>query len=73
MELSIGTGEKTLWEEGKIWLPAFSPFLTMFSKTFFVMIVKIRDCVVKGYNQEGISHKLINFTLLLNHQGGLIN
>ena len=33
----------------KCWLPAFSPFPTMFSKGFSVGgIVKSLDCVVKG-------------------------
>ena len=29
-------------------LPAFSPFPTMFSKGFFLHVVKSRDCVVKS-------------------------
>ena len=32
----------------KCWLPAFSPFPTMFSKGFFIRVVKSRDCVLKG-------------------------
>ena len=32
----------------KCWLPAFSPFPTMFSKDFFLGVVKSRDCVAKG-------------------------
>ena len=32
------------------WFPAFSPFLTMFSKAFFSRGVKSWDCVVKGKN-----------------------
>ena len=31
----------------KCWLPAFSPFSSMFSKGFFVRVVKSRDFVVK--------------------------
>ena len=34
---------------GKCWLPAFSPYPTMFSKAFFVRVVKTRDCVIKSY------------------------
>ena len=34
----------------KCWLPAFSPFPTMFYKGFFFWVVKSRDCVVKGYD-----------------------
>ena len=32
----------------KCWLPAFSPFPTMFSKGFFLRIVKSRDREVKS-------------------------
>ena len=32
----------------KCWLPAFSPFPTMFSKGFYFWGVKSRDCVVKS-------------------------
>ena len=32
----------------KCWLPAFSPFSTMFSKALFFRGVKSRDCVVKS-------------------------
>ena len=32
----------------KCWLPAFSPFPTMFSKGFFLGVDKSQDCVVKG-------------------------
>ena len=31
-----------------LWLPAFSPFPTMFSTGFFPRVVKSQDCVVKG-------------------------
>ena len=32
----------------KCWLPAFSPFLTMSSKTLFLRAIKRQDCMVKG-------------------------
>ena len=32
----------------KCWLPAFSPFLTMFSKGFFPKVIESRDCVLKS-------------------------
>ena len=32
----------------KCWLPAFSPFPTMFSKALFFRVVKNCDCVVKS-------------------------
>ena len=35
-------------KEKKCWLPAFSSFLTMFSKGFYLRVVKTRDCLVKG-------------------------
>ena len=31
----------------KCWLPAFSPFPTMFSKGFFFRVIKSWDCLVK--------------------------
>ena len=30
------------------WLPGFSPFPKIFSKGFYLRVVKSRDCVVKG-------------------------
>ena len=41
-------GQKTLWERRKCWLPAFSPFHTIFSKDFFYRLVKNRNSVVKS-------------------------
>ena len=32
----------------KCWLPAFSPFPTMFSVGFFLRVIKSWDCVVKS-------------------------
>ena len=32
----------------KCWLPVFSPFPTVFSKSFFLRAVKSRDCEVKS-------------------------
>ena len=31
----------------KCWSPAFSPFPTMFSKVFYLRVVKTRNCLVK--------------------------
>ena len=39
-------GWKTLWEKGKMRLPAFSPFLTFFSQK--IRVVESRDCLVKS-------------------------
>ena len=35
----------------KCWGPAFSPFLTVFSKAYFYRAVKSWDCVVKSYHR----------------------
>ena len=32
----------------KCWLPAFFPFPTIFSKGFFPMAIKSKDCLEKG-------------------------
>ena len=44
VENIVGKGENGR----KCWLPAFSPFPTIFSKGLFVRVVKSRDCVLKG-------------------------
>ena len=36
----------------KCWLPVFCPFSTMFSKSYFLKVVKSRDCVVKSLQQN---------------------
>ena len=41
LEHIVGRGENA-------GLPAFSPFPAMFSKGFFLRVVKSRDCVVKS-------------------------
>ena len=41
----------------KRWLPAFSPFPTMFSIGFFFKVVKNRDCLVKVYVIEIVGVK----------------
>ena len=40
-------GRKHCWKRRRWWLPAFSPFPTMFSKGFFFRVVKSRDFAVK--------------------------
>ena len=47
-EILFGMGRKHCGKRRKCWLPAFSPFPTMFSKGFFLGVVKSRDCVVKS-------------------------
>ena len=44
-------GRKHCGKRRKCWLPAFSPFPTMFVKGHFISVVKIRDCVVKRTDQ----------------------
>ena len=43
--LSFGRvkGKKHYGKRRKCWLPAFSPFPTMFSKAFFLSVIKTRD------------------------------
>ena len=41
--------EKRCGKRRKCWLPAFSPFPTVFSKALFFSVVKSRDYVVKSY------------------------
>ena len=41
-------GRKHCGKRRKCWLPAFFPFHTMFSKGFFLWVVKSWDCVVKS-------------------------
>ena len=42
-----------MWVKEKMlpWEPAFSPFLAVFSKAFFFMVVKSWDCVVKSLSE----------------------
>ena len=47
-KISYGKGRKRV-KRRKCWLPAFSPFPTMFSNGFFYKVVKSRDGVVKSY------------------------
>ena len=49
LNLFIEGLENIVGKRKKCWLPAFSPFPTMFSKGFF-KVVESRDCVVKRYN-----------------------
>ena len=51
-EILFGMGRKYCWgKKRKCWLPAFSPFPTVFSKGFFFRVVESWDFVVKGYVQ----------------------
>ena len=40
--------ENIVGKRKKCWLPAFSSFPTMFSKAFFLRVVKSRDCAVRS-------------------------
>ena len=45
---AFGKGRKHGRKRRKCWLPAFSPFPTMFSKGFSFSVVKSQDCMGKG-------------------------
>ena len=47
-EICFGNDRKHCEKRRKCWLPAFSPFPTMFSKAVLSRVVKSRDCLVKG-------------------------
>ena len=40
--------ENIVEKEEKWWLPAFSPFPTMFFKGVFLKVINRQDCVVKS-------------------------
>ena len=46
-EICFGMVRKHSGKSRKCWIPAFSPFPTMFSKGFLYMVVKSCDCVLK--------------------------
>ena len=45
----IAKGTNNCGKRRKCWLPAFSPFPTMFSEGFFPRVIKSWDCVVKTW------------------------
>ena len=47
VKICFGKGRKYSGKKRKCWLPAFSPFCTMFSKAFFLRVIKTQVCVVK--------------------------
>ena len=48
IEICFGKGRKHCGKRRKCWLPAFSPFPTMFLKGFFFNVVKSRNSIVKS-------------------------
>ena len=48
MKFALGMAENIVGKGEKSWLPACSPFPTMFSKGFFLSVVKSRDCVANS-------------------------
>ena len=46
-KICLGKDRKHCGKRRKCWLPAFSPFLSVFSKGFFIKVVKTWDCVVE--------------------------
>ena len=49
-DFSLWWSRKHFGKRKKCWLTAFSSFPTVFSKAFFVGVVKSRDCVVESFN-----------------------
>ena len=49
-EIDFGKGRTHCGKRTKCWLPAFSPFPTMFSKG--LKVIRSRDCVVKCQTQD---------------------
>ena len=49
----FGKGRKHCGKRRKCWLPAFSPFSTMFSKVFFHRVVTKSGLCSKDYKQKG--------------------
>ena len=71
MEIHFGKSRKHCGKRRKCWLPAFSPFPTMFSKGFLFRVVKSRDYVVKTqtpisqysvgtYNSIALAHQFVS-------------
>ena len=48
ISIHSGKGRKHYGKRRKCWFPAFSPFPTLFSKGYFLKVIKSRDCVVKS-------------------------
>ena len=48
LKFVLGKGRKLCGKRRKCWLPTFSPFPIIFSKGFFLGVVKSWDCVVKS-------------------------
>ena len=55
-EICVGKGRKHSGKRRKCWLPAFSPFSTMFSKAYFSGSLKV-GLVWQGVNDEWINVK----------------
>ena len=66
-EIHFGMCKKHCGKRRKCWLPAFSPFPSIFSKGFLFTVVKSRDYVVQittqDVNSETISHWRPHFSL----------
>ena len=66
---SVGKGRQLCGKRGKCWLPAFSPFPTMFSKALSFRVIKSWDCALKGsmvpclgimrYERDALSSRLL--------------
>ena len=66
MEIWFGMGGKHCGKRRKCWLPAFSPFPTMFSKGFFPRVIKSWDCeVTRVKKQQTIMQRQKYFNFFL--------
>ena len=63
IEIGVGKDRKHCWKRRKCWLPAFSPFPTMFSKAFFSRGVKKSGLCGKGLSTQSLQY-LKNFFVL---------
>ena len=76
MMTSVSDSVENIVGKGKkCWLPAFSPFPTMFSRAFFFRVVKTQDCVVKSEFFSTQSRLLITLRkkLFENNEGKRVN
>ena len=77
MEIYFDSVRKHCWKSRKYWLPAYSPFPTMFSKGFFCRTYKpgidwerVKDIIKVVMTTENLLHQLaINIGKYLSQKG----
>ena len=52
MKFDLGRIKSSVGKGKKCWLPAFFPFTIMFSKAFYLRVVKYLDCVAKELSRR---------------------